>query len=100
MVSTIRNSASVASIVLPLPGAPMMRTGNSNMSSLFRLVARKVVSGAGLTIARKDSSSQTFPFALRRNGLALTSAVTFSEEEEGITRLAVLAGGFRPQERV
>src|SRR3546814_9260190 len=99
MGATLRNSASVASIVSPRPGAPMMRSGNSNMSSLFRLVARKVVSGAGLTIERKDSSSRTYSVARRRNGLAMSSAVPVSAEEEGMHRLAVLAVGFRPQER-
>ena len=74
----------------------MMRTGTSNMSSLCLLVARNVVSGAGLTIERKDSSSRTYSVARRRKGFAMASTVPVAAEEEWVHWHAKLAIALRP----
>ncbi len=48
-----------------------MRTGKSNRSARRGCFAKKVVSGAGLTMPRNDASSRMYSVARRRKGFAI-----------------------------
>ena len=86
IASTSLNSASVASMVLPLPGAPTMRTGTSKRSSRRLCLARNVVSGEGLTIARKEASSRMYSVARRRKGFAIAQPCRSRRRNSGTIR--------------
>src|SRR3546814_1158405 len=85
-------------MVLPLPGAPRMRTGRLKRSSRRGCRVRKVVSGCGLTTARKAASSRIYSVALRRKGLAIL-AVPVPAPEKGTHGRPFLALRLGPEER-
>src|SRR3546814_16141657 len=85
-------------MVLPLPGAPRMRTGRLKRSSRRGCRVRKVVSGCGLTNARKAASSRIYSVALRRKGLAIL-AVPVPAPEKGKHGRPFVAIRLGPEER-
>ena len=76
-----------------------MRTGKSNRSARRGCFARKVVSGAGLTIPRKDASSRMYSVARREEGVCHVSAVPVASAEERAHGGAVLSRRLRPKQR-